>query len=204
MLKSTLAHCITNICLNKALSDKRYYCKYKTDYVLLLYPDFTTLILSKSVVFINIMELATEYLYNIKARFAKVHLSDIGIVVACFMLIYVFRANDVFILRPVWKFDLQLEHGSLTSGASKPTIDDIDSDGYNEILFTDAKLNVTVMHYRYPMHKSKQLIHPDILATKLLEKYERDSSSILINTGFIAPPYTHETLRKQVISDIVC
>ena len=140
------------------------------------------------------MESFADYKLFVKERILKVQLSDIGVIFASLLLIYCFRASDVFEFVPAWKFDLEFSDQS--KWLPVPIVTDLNSDNLNELLILDCQFNLSILSF-FPS-EGKQLSHPFFRNTISVSQKFSNTSQFLIDVGFINLHSTKNVTRKQV------
>ncbi|KAL9974789.1 hypothetical protein ACROYT_G011872 [Oculina patagonica] len=103
----------------------------------------------------------------------KVRAQDIVVVAAVFVAVFLFRAPNVWELKPSWQLDTisEIKHEAGRNRLPLPIITDLDSDGINELIIAteDSRLKVLMLPPQEEHDLSSTLPHLHLKAEVVLE-----------------------------------
>ncbi|CAI9728019.1 Hypothetical predicted protein [Octopus vulgaris] len=150
-----------------------------------------------------------EIVEKLKVKAESISANHISVIVLLFLIVYLFRADDIYNLQPMWRKRADthlyangkypLENEALPS----PIVTDLDSDGTNEIILlsNDMKLSILVLP-DVDNRDEEDKILPHVIVkckTMLSPKSEQLGWPVAMTTGYLLPYKSMVQVRKQVI-----
>lgn len=143
-------------------------------------------------------------------KLRKVNSSYLIFVILCGIIAYVFRANDSYVLKPVWRKRVEShyysnkEYPTLEDRLPSPIITDLEGDGVNEIILisNDYKLTALALPDNNQDEDDQTLPHVIVKNKIQLPIATREdggtSKPIVMATGFTVSYKSMVQIRKQV------
>ena len=149
-----------------------------------------------------------EIFTKLKAKALSITASHVIVVVLLFLIVYLFRADDIYHLHPVWRkrVDSYLYANGKSPMAKEalpsPIITDLDSDGTNEIILitNDLKLSILALpEVDNRDEEDKILPHVVVKHKTLLSPHVKEMGwPVAMATGYTIPYKSMVQIRKQV------
>lgn len=147
---------------------------------------------------------------EVHQRFTNPSVRDVSLVLLCIVLVVLFRARDSYDIRPVWRYDLELDHyanGKFPANIGEhlplAKITDLNNDNKNEIVLITND-HFLIVGSAPPLNVSKKVL-PHLVVkyeTRIPDESvdaEKRSQPVVLETGFLMPFAAEKEMRKQVI-----
>ncbi|XP_021352758.1 uncharacterized protein LOC110449917 isoform X1 [Mizuhopecten yessoensis] len=145
-------------------------------------------------------------------RAKSLNANNVIFVVLCCIIGYLFRANDSYILKPVWRKRVETQAYANAAFPTRrdrvppPVITDLEGDGVNEILLisSDFKLSSLALPNVTQTDEDDQTLPHVIVKHKVAlsladESNRWKSRPVVMETGFTVPYLSLMQIRKQII-----
>lgn len=136
----------------------------------------------------------------------KIRAQDVVVVAAVLVALFLFRAPNVWELKPSWQLDdiLHSDHHTTRNKLPLPIISDLDSDGINELIIVtdDARLKVMMLPPQEEHDLSSTLPHLHMKAEVVLETTSNSSKPgfpVALGTGCEGKSISSLDVCRQVI-----
>ncbi|GAB1601233.1 uncharacterized protein LOC115216796 [Argonauta hians] len=150
-----------------------------------------------------------ELVEKLKGKAQGISANHVSVVVLLFLIVYLFRADDVYHLQPMWRKRADshlyangrypLESEALPS----PIITDLDGDGTNEIILLSNDLKLSLLALPEVDNRDEEdKILPHVVVkykTMLSAKSDQLGWPVAMTTGYLLPYKSMVQIRKQVI-----
>lgn len=146
-------------------------------------------------------------------RIKSLNSNNLIFVILCCIIGYLFRANDSFVLKPVWRKRVETHAYANAAFPTKhdrlppPIISDLEGDGVNEILLisSDFKLSSLALPNATLLDEDDQTLPHVIVKHKVALSLADEgngwkSRPVAMGTGFTVPYLSLMQIRKQVQS----